>query len=206
MDPVHVRHRVPAEHRFAGLDRRTFPFAIVALAVWVLWAYVVPAIDEVTPWEDPIRPGDVLQLTGDATIVPPVGWGLQSGLRTSDRTRSGSSPGPIVLTRDGLLVKTTVGPWTGSAAELLQQVTAITTTTAQGAGFHVTSGADTFSTRDGIPGVLETFSAPRTEGVIAAVVIDGEGVQFQAVGPPEQAAGLAGDVERMLTSISRTTT
>jgi hypothetical protein len=135
-----------------------------------------------------------------------VGWGLQSGLRTSDRTRSGSSPEPIVLTRDGLLVQTTVGPWTGSAAELLRQVTAITTTTAQGSGFHVTSGADTFSTRDGIPGVLETFSAPRTEGLIAADVIDGEGVQFQAVGPPEQAAGLAGDVERMLTSISRTTT
>jgi hypothetical protein len=34
------------EHRFARLDRRTFPFAVVALAVWVLWAYVVPAIDE----------------------------------------------------------------------------------------------------------------------------------------------------------------
>ena len=206
MDPVLVRHRVPPEHRLAGLDRRTFPFAIVALVVWVLWAYVVPAIDEATPWEDPIRPGDVLQLTPDATIVPPVGWGLQSGLRTTDRPRSGFSPGPIVLTHDGLLVRINVGPWTGSAAELLQQVTAITTTTAQGEGFHVTSGADTFSTRDGSPGVLETFSSPRTEGMIAAVVIEGEGVQIQAVGPPEQAAGLAGDVGRMLTSISRTTT
>jgi hypothetical protein len=206
MDPVSVRYRVPAEHRLAGLDRRTFPFAIVALVVWVVWAFIVPAIDEATPWEDPIRPGDVLQLTRDATIVPPVGWGLQSGLRTTDQPRNGSAPGPIVLSRDGLLVQTTVGPWTGSAAELLGQVTAITTTTARGQGFHVTSGADTFSTRDGIPGVLETFSAPRTEGMIAAVVIDGEGVQIQAVGPPEQAAGLARDVERMLTSISQTTT
>jgi hypothetical protein len=202
MDPVLVRHRVPAEHRLAGLDRRTFPFAVVALVVWVLWAYVVPAIDDATPWEDPIRPGDVLQLTPDATIVPPVGWGL----RTTDRPRSGFSPAPIVLTHDGVLVQITVGPWTGSAAELLRQVTAITTTTAQGQGFHVTSGADTFTTRDGIPGVLETFSSPRTEGMIAAVVIEGDGVQIQAVGPPEQAAGLARDVQRMLTSISRTTT
>lgn len=204
MDVVRVRHRVPAEHRFAGLDRRTFPFALVAMAVWVLWAYVVPAVDEATPWEAPIRPGDVLQLTSNATIVPPVGWGLQSGLRTTDRTRSGSPAAPIVLTRDGVLVQTTVGPWTGSAAELLRQVTAITTTTAQGQGFHVTSGTDTFTTRDGIPGVLEAFSAPRTEGVIAAVVIDGQGVQIQAAGPPEQAAGLSRDVARMLTSISRT--
>jgi hypothetical protein len=206
MDPVLVRHRVPAEHRLAFLDRRTLPFAVVALVVWVLWAYVVPTIDEATPWEDPIRPGDVLQLTDDATIVPPVGWGLQSGLRTTDRPRTGFSPGPIVLARDGVLVRIMVGPWTGSAAELLRQVTAITTTTAQGEGFHVTSGADTFSTRDGIPGVLETFSSPRTEGMIAAVVIDDEGVQIQAVGPPDQAAGLARDVQRMLASISRTTT
>ena len=170
-----------------------------------MWAYVVPAIDDATPWEDPIRPGDVLQLTGDATIVPPVGWGLQSGLRTTDRPRSGFSAGPVMLAHDGQLVRITVGPWSGSAAELLGQVTAITTTTAQGQGFHVTSGADTFSTRDGIPGVLETFSSPRTEGLIAAVVIDSDGVQIQAVGPPAQAAGLARDVQRMLTSISRTT-
>lgn len=206
MDPVLVRHRVPAEHRFAGLDQRTFPFAIIALAVWVLWAYVVPAVDDAIPWEDPIRPGDVLQLTRDATIVPPVGWDLQSGLRTTDQPRTGFVPGPIVLAHDGLLIQITSGPWTGNAAELLQQVTAITTTTAQGEGFNVTSGADTFTTRDGTPGVLETFSAPRTEGVIAAVVIEDDGVQIQAVGPPAQAASLARDVGRMLTSISRTTT
>lgn len=205
MDPVLV-HRVPAEHRLVGLDRRTFPFAFVALVVWVLWAYALPAIDEATPWDGPIRPGDVLRLTPDATIVPPVGWGLQSGLRTTDRPRAGFSPGPIVQARDGVLVRIMVGPWTGGAAELLRQVTAITTTTASGEGFHITSGAHTFSTRDGTPGVLETFSSPRTEGMIAAVVIDDEGVQIQAVGPPEQAAGLARDVQRMLTSISRTTT
>ena len=37
--------RVPVEHRFFGLDRRTLPFAIAALAVWLLWTVVLPWID-----------------------------------------------------------------------------------------------------------------------------------------------------------------
>ena len=47
--------RVPVEHRFLGLDKRTFPFAIVALVVWALWVIVVPSVGRQVSWDDPVR-------------------------------------------------------------------------------------------------------------------------------------------------------
>jgi hypothetical protein len=70
-------------------------------------------------------------------------------------------------------------------------------------GFHVTSGASTFVTRDGLTGVLETYAAERTEGVIAALVVEGQGLQIQAVGPPAQLPGYASSIEDMIGSIAR---
>jgi hypothetical protein len=102
--------RVPVEHRFLGLDRRTFPLAGAALAVWLLWAVIVPAIDDAVPWRDTVRPGDVLQLTDGVTMVPVPGWGLQSGLRTTDRTRSGTTSEDVVLTTDGISFRVTSPP------------------------------------------------------------------------------------------------
>ena len=95
--------RVPVEHRFLGLDQRTFPFAIAALAVWALWVIVVPWVDRQVGWDDPIRAGDVLRVTDNVTMTPIAGWGLESGLRTSDRTSSGASAsGNVLLTNDGV--------------------------------------------------------------------------------------------------------
>ena len=89
--PWRLLRRVPVEHRFLGLDRRTFPFALVALAVWALWTVVVPWVDRQVSWDDPIRAGDVLRVTDNVTMTPIAGWGLESGLRTTDRTSSGAT-------------------------------------------------------------------------------------------------------------------
>lgn len=197
------RRRVPVEHRVLGLDRRTFPFAVTALVVYLLWAYLVPAIDDAVPWTDETRPGDVFQITQDVTLVPSVGWGVQSGLRTTERTAAGGPPPPLVLTKDGVFFQVTPGEWNGSPTELLAQITTITTTTAAAEGFHVTSGANTFTTLGGLTGVLEPFSAARTEGVIAALVVKGQGLQIQAVGPPAQLPAYATSIENMISSIAQ---
>ena len=193
---------MPVEHRLLGMDRRTFPYAIAAIVVWALWALVVPLIDAAVPWDDPIRPGDTIQVAPGVTFTPAVGWGLQSGLRTTDRTESqATSTENVLLTSGGVQFRITPGPWPGTPAELLAQITKITTTASGREGFHVTGGADTVTARSGERGVLETFSSPRAEGIIAAFAFDGLGLQVQAVGPPAQVAARAADVRAMLESI-----
>ena len=70
--------RVPVEHRFFGLDRRTLPFAIAALAVWLVWTVVLPWIDRRVPFDDPIRAGERVRLTDDVSFAPATGWGLSA--------------------------------------------------------------------------------------------------------------------------------
>jgi hypothetical protein len=194
--------RIPVEHRFLGLDRRTIPPAVVALAVWLLWVVVVPSIDEAVPWRDVTRPGDVLQVTSTVTMTPAVGWGVQSGLRTTDRTASGQNSEDVVLVNGGVTFQVTSGPWTGTPAQLLDQVTLITGTVVGTQNFRITQGATTIRTTDGQVGVLESFATPRVEGLVAALVYGGDGLQIQAVGTPEQLAAHAGDVQRMIAGIA----
>lgn len=96
-----------------GLDRRTFPFAVGALAVWLFCALVVPWIDEAVPWSDQVRPGDVFRVPDTVTMTPAAGWGVRSGLRTTDTTDSGTTSGNVVLVADGVGFQITSGPWTG---------------------------------------------------------------------------------------------
>jgi hypothetical protein len=201
-EPIVGRHRVPVEHRRLGMDRRTFPFAIGALAVWLLWVLVVPRIDAAVPWTDQTRPGDVFRVTGAVTMTPAVGWGVQSGLRTTDTTRSGTTSDDVVLVVDGVSFQITSGPWAGTPAELLAQSTLITRTLVSGGDFRVVDAATTIQTRDGDTGVLEGFATGRSEGLIAALVLDGQGLQVQAAGTPEQLAARAPQIGDMIASIT----
>ena len=200
-----VARRVPVEHRFLGLDRRTFPFALVALAVWALWTVVVPWVDRQVGWNDPIRAGDVLQVTDNVTLTPIAGWGLESGLRTTDRTSSGArSSGNVLLVNDGVQFAITTGPWKGSPAALLRQITKVTTTTSGDETLHFTAATRSIQTEAGDAGVLEAFASSRVSGLIAAFVYDGQGLEIQAVGPPEQLNGNVRDISTMIESLRRT--
>ena len=196
--------RVPVEHRFLGLDRRTFPFAIAALVVWAVWVLVVPWIDRQVSWDDTIRPGDVLRVTDTVTLTPVAGWGLQSGLRTTDRTSSGErASGTVLLTKDGVQFAIQSGPWNGTPAALLRQITKVTTTTAHDESLHFTAATRSFETEAGDRGVIEAFASPRASGLIAALVYDGQGLEVQAVGPPDQLNGNIRDISAMLSSLRR---
>jgi hypothetical protein len=193
--------RVPVEHRLFGLDRRTLPFAAVAVAVWLLWTVVLPWIDRAVPWHDTIAAGERIQLTGDVTFAPAAGWGLISGLRTTDRTKSGQTSTDVELVNGGVSLFIQRGPWTGSARDLLRQITKITTTARGGRGIQLSSQAVTFQTASGHDGVLESFRSQRVDGLIAALVFSDQGLQVQVVGPPDQLETLAPDIGAMLLSI-----
>ena len=140
-------------------------------------------------------------MTDDVTFAPAAGWGLESGLRTTDVTSSGQTSTDVQLTSDGVAFYIQRGPWDGTPRQLLEQITKITTTISGGRSFELSSRPVTFQTSSGHDGVLEGFRSTRVEGLLAALVFDGEGLRAQAVGPPEQLASHADDIGRMLSSI-----
>jgi hypothetical protein len=197
-----TRPRVPVEHRFFGLDRRTLPYAIAALVVWALWTVVLPSIDARVPWDDPIRAGERIQLTDDVTFSPAVGWGLISGLRTGEKTKSGQTSTPVVqVTNGGVQFSVQSGPWDGTPRALLDQITKITTTESGGKGFQLSTKPTSVQTSSGADGVLEGFRSPRVDGLIAAFVFGGQGLQVQVVGPPDQLSRHTEEIGRMISSI-----
>jgi hypothetical protein len=196
--------RVPVEHRFLGLDRRTIPFAAVAVAVWLLWAVVLPWVDEQVSWDDQIRAGERVQLTDDVSFAPATGWGLTSGLRSSDRTSSGlRSLDAVAVGKDGVTFFAQQGPWTGTPRALLGQITKITTIESNGDDFAVSTRPTTIHTSSGATGVLEGYRSPRVEGLIAAFVFGGTGIRVQVVGPTDQLSHHATEIGQMLASIRR---
>jgi hypothetical protein len=177
------------------------PFAAVAAAVWLLWAVVLPHVDERVAWDDTIRAGERIQVSDDVTFAPAEGWGLLRGLRTSDVTDSGQRfEAQSVVTNDGISFYVQSGDWDGTPRALLDQITKITTTQSGGEGFDVTTRPTTIQTAAGMDGVLEGFRSPRVEGLIAAFVAGGQGIKVQVVGPTEQLSQHTQDIGRMLSS------
>lgn len=195
------RGRVPVEHRFLGIDRRTIPFAAAAAAVWLLWAVVLPQIDERVGWDDAVRAGERIQVSDTVSFAPAAGWGVLRGLRTTDVTDSGlRSLDQTVITNDGVTFYVKSGDFKGTPRELLEQITKITTTTAGPDGLHISTPATSLQTATGLDGVLEGFRSPRADGLIAAFVNDGTGIQVQAVGPTQQLSRHTQEIGRMISS------
>lgn len=194
--------RVPVEHRIFGLDRRTLPFALVAVGVWLLWTVIVPWVDGRIAWNDTIRAGERVRLTDDVTFAPAPGWGLVSGLRTTDRTSSGqTSTAQVQLTNDGVIFLAQRGAWDGTPRALLGEITKITSTEAGRDGFELSTRPTSIQTASGVDGVLEGFKTPRSEGLIAAFVFGDTGLQVQVVGAPAQLADRSEEIGRMISSI-----
>ena len=195
--------RVPVEHRLVGLDRRTLPFALVALAVWVLWAVVVPRIDAAVDFDREVRAGERVQLSDESSFAPAPGWGLRGALTTSDRPRTGArSVAEFTVVKDNVVLTVKTGTWDRTPRELLDQITRIATTLDEGDGaFTLSTRPTTLQTSSGETGVVEGFRSARNDGVIAAFVFGGDGVELQAVGPRDQMAHHDEEIEQMLRSV-----
>lgn len=192
--------RVPVEYRFLGLDRRAFPFAAAAAAVWLLWAALLPAINDAVPWSDQVRAGDVFRVSGNATIVLPVGWGVRSGLRSTDQTRNEEASEPLQVVNGGVGASVTAGPWSGSPAELLASGEAIVDAQA-GIDFRPMSKVTSVTTTGGVTGVLQGVSTPGLDGMFATFVVDGAGIQVVVTGPPEQLSAHSREIAQMISSL-----
>jgi hypothetical protein len=193
--------RVPVEHRWLGLDRRSIPYAAAALGVLALWAWVMPWVADQVAWDDPIVAGESIQVSDEVTMAAAPGWGVVSGLRTTDDTRSGeTSEDQTVLVKDGVVLAVTQGPFDESPARLLEQLELIFTTTED--GFAVKGEPANRTTASGLRGVAQDYTSATSVGTLTTFVVDGTGIDVQAIGPRAQMAAHEDEVEAMIDSLA----
>lgn len=197
------QRRVPVEHRWLGLDRRSLPYAAISFAVLALWAWVLPWVSDQVAWDDPVRPGEAIQVTDDVTMAAAPGWGVVAGLRTSDVTRSGQKAvNQVVLVKDGVAFSVFQGPFSESPTRLLQQAELIQTASGEAYDFAVSGEVSPRTTASGLRGVTQDFSMADSRGAITAFVVDDVGIDIQVTGPEAQVAAHAHEVGDMIDSLA----
>ncbi|WP_106192285.1 hypothetical protein [Umezawaea tangerina] len=155
--------RVPVEHRWLGLDRRTFGPGLVALAVALVLIYGLPALDAAIPWHNEIRAGDVLDLGDGATAVPPVGWQLEDGTLTGG-AGTGATSLQVLLVTGGTTIGMQGTAFRGTARAFLDQVRR-----SEGDNAPAVDGeVGTLTTDAGLVGVVRSTTGPGGDGVEAA--------------------------------------
>jgi len=194
--------RVPVEHRFLGLDRRSFPYALFVVAVFLVATVVVPRIDDAIPWDDPVGAGEQLALTDTIVFTPTTGWDVESGYRVGDSGPAGAG-GAATVTGQGVTLSIVPDDFDGTPAELLEQIEKVTSATSDPT-FKVAADPVSITTPAGDVGVVQTYSSVDGDGLIAAFVIDGTGLKVTAYGPPQQMNAAADDIAEMIASISST--
>ncbi|MDA0170958.1 hypothetical protein OJ998_17780 [Solirubrobacter taibaiensis] len=198
--PAVAGGRPPVEYRFLGLDRRTFALPLIVVGVFVLWAFVVPTINGSIGYDDPVRAGDVLIIGSTATMAPPVGWGVESGIRVGEPVRAGVSDPRVALVGDGVSVTTSTGPFRGDAGALVKQLSETDEKIAASSSFTI-KGQPRTITIDGRHGVVQEFKTVTGEGAVFGFVEDGQGISLVVAGTDDALTQDATKLGRMLASI-----
>jgi len=144
---VGTREWVPVEHRWFGLDRRTFRPGLIVLLIALVLIYGLPALNSAIPWHNEIKAGQVLELGNGATAVPPAGWQLESGTLTGGSATSLQ----VTLASGGATIQLNGSAYDGSADAFLDQVER-----ADGDRPGMSGDRGTLTTGAGLVGVVET--------------------------------------------------
>lgn len=191
---------VPVDRRFLGLDKRTLlPAGVVAL-LFVVAVWALPAIDDAVKVDNPIRAGDVVQVA-NVQFVPAAGGDLVTGLRQGQAGVSGSYPGTAVVSYDGIQFEVIVDDYAGSPAQLLAQIENNNARYRNGSGFKATSDPVTIENSAGDRGAAARFQGSTGQGLIAAFVFAGTGVEIVAVGPKSVDDAVPQQVTAMIQSV-----
>ena len=173
--------RVPVDRRVAGLDRALFVPALVAIGIWVLWAFVVPHLTLRSSTDEQVRAGDRLALTEDLAVTPPTGWSLLSGFTTADQPASGPS-GSVAVSNGAVTVQVSADDFSGRPPSP-RPGRARRDRHRRQRRPGVSSGRSTVDIPSGLTGVSEAFTRPGAEGRLVAFVDDGTGIVVQVRAP-----------------------
>ena len=191
--------RVPVESRFLGLDKRTFAGALAVAIVFLVFAAVMPRVNDRIPWNDPIAAGEELALTEHIAFAPAPGWNVEAGHRLS-ADGAISQSGDVTLTGAGVSFEMTSGDFEGTPAQLLAHAERAAAATSD-QPLTAVGTASAVRTVDGQAGLLQPFVGLQTSGLIAAFVIDGVGVKISARGEDPQLQAAMPQISGMISSI-----
>ncbi|WP_154796196.1 hypothetical protein [Occultella kanbiaonis] len=197
-----ARRRVSAEHRWLGLDKRSFPYAIFVIVVFLIATVAIPRINNAIEWDDPVQAGEQLALSDTIAFTPVTGWNVESGFRVGEGGSAVAS-GEATIAGDGVTFDIVPDTFSGTPAELLAQIEKVTSRTGDPT-FRVEGEPITITTSAGDVGVAQTYSSVRGDGLVAAFVLDGTGLKITAFGPPTQMRAAAENINAMIASIRTT--
>lgn len=197
--------RVPADQRIFGIDRRTIWPGVVLLIVWALWSQAMPWIDDQINLDNPIVAGDVIDLGGDVTFVPAVGWDLLSGTLLVEGDTTTSVPSSAVLLSETVSYSAKSGNWDGTAEGLLDQVIDVNESL-DDLGVKDEQDRTSITNADGVPGELAYLVGVDQAALIVTFVFEPEGggtkigVEIEVRGEPDQLKELVEEYAPMIDS------
>lgn len=192
---------VPVDRRWCGLDRRSIGPTLAVLGLAGVLTVVIPAIDATVAYDDPVQPGDVMQVEGNIVFVPEPGWGITSGIRAGQAPGSGTYPDRASIVDGDVEFTLTVGEFSGDPNMLLDQVARTTDALTGGGGPMIAEERSTVITDAGDVGVLAPLADLQIDGSVAAFVFGDQGVVVRVTGPADGDPDAATAVTRMLGSI-----
>ncbi|MFD6397416.1 hypothetical protein [Nocardia sp. NPDC060249] len=191
---------VPVDRRWLGMDKRTILPALIVLVLAFLQGVLLPQIDAAIPEKDVTVAGEVIALQGQVGFSAAGGWSLVAGERQSDEPSGQGYPPQAVLALGGAQFVVRTGKFDGDARALLDQIQR--TDELLGSGLTATGDPVAVTTRGGIDGVITRYAATGVDGVLAAFVLDGTGIEVVAVGPAQPGHDILGQVADMIASIA----
>ena len=182
-----LEQRVPVEHRVWGVfDRRDLPALIAVVGVALLWAVVLPAINEAIS-KDEIPAGTTAAISQGVTFSPTQGWVYDEPPFPDSQS--------VKLFDDGVSFTVHSGRFDGTPRQLLTQVSSHEN------DWTVRGEVRILQTGQGIVGAATEIHGGDFSGVLFAFTHQGTGVAAIADGPVGAVTRHARDVDAMIASI-----
>lgn len=168
--------------------------SLAILAVTVLIAVGLPALDRTLPASRPVASDVAYPVGANVSIVPPP----ESQIDLVE-TRPGANRGTVLFLVGAIRLLVVVAPYPGSleaAAERLRNKITLTR------GYQVAGRETAITTDSGLTGRQGGYSAPGRSGRYAVFVIDGLGIEVTASGTDPQLRAALASIEASTRSLT----
>lgn len=188
--------RVPVEHRWAFLDRRTILPAAVVLLVGALWVVVMPAINSLIQVSRPVMPGTVLAAGPQVSFTPAVGWEIVSGVSAGHA----AAPSRAEVADGGTRFEIRQVVWSGSLQDLFSRAARVNAIGSD-PGNRFNGARTSVTTNQGVTGIGQPFLTGEGPGELVALLRNGVGAVVITTGPADQNAAVQQPIDQMQASI-----